>query len=81
MREAGDKDVLVLVLSDRQILGVCREKIEHLRERKKKALMNCTSSNIVIVSLLFLKKNILGCYRIKKNKQHLKQHESGYKGI
>lgn len=53
MREAGDKDVLVLVLSDRQILGVWREKIEHLRERKKKALMNCTSSNIATKDVFF----------------------------
>lgn len=33
--EARDEDVLVFVLSDRQILGICGEKIEHLREKKE----------------------------------------------
>lgn len=30
--EARDEDILVFVLSDWQILGIWREKIEHLRE-------------------------------------------------
>lgn len=39
--QTGDKNVLVLVLSDWQILGIWREKIKHLRE--KETLMNSTS--------------------------------------
>ena len=38
--EASDKDVLVLVLSNRQILRVWWEKIENLRERKREELIN-----------------------------------------
>lgn len=69
MREAGDKDVLVLVLSDRQILGVWREKIEHLRERKKKALMNCTSSNIATKDVFFFLKTAKKLLLPDKKKQ------------
>lgn len=42
--EARDEDVLVFVLSDRQILGAWREKIEHLKEREKETFIDCTTS-------------------------------------
>lgn len=41
MSEARDKDVLVLVLSDWQILGIWREKIEHLKENDE-LLIKCS---------------------------------------
>lgn len=51
--EARDKDVLVVVLSDWQILGIWREKIEHLKE-KDELLIKCSKQLFFFNTLICL---------------------------